>query len=329
LLESLTRATNSDIIGKFIGSESQLPNQKLAQKGSVDGLATLDLSEASDRVSLKQVESIVSRNPLFKKALLATRSQIASVPGHGVIHLSKFASMGSALCFPLEAMVFLTIIFLGIEQERGYHFSNRGDISPFVGMVRVYGDDIIIPVKYVHTVMDRLEHFGAHVNRHKSFWTGRFRESCGKEFFNGHDVTIVKVRRFIPSKRQQVAETVSLVSFRNQLYQYGCWDTCAWLDKKLRKILHYFPCILPTSSALGRVSFLGFCSEKEHEHLHVPLVKACVLSSRSPKDNLDDTGALLKYFLKRGDSPRYDEGHLERAGRPRIAYINTRWVTPY
>jgi len=329
LLEAVTRATDSDVIGGFISSRSQLPNQELARQGSVSSLATLDLSEASDRVSLQHVKAITSRHPLIWSALTASRSTHATVPGHGVIPLSKFASMGSALCFPVEAMVFLTMIFLGIEQERGYRFSKKEEFSSYLGMVRVYGDDLIVPVEYVHSVMDRLEHFGAKVNRHKSFWTGRFRESCGKEYYAGHDVSVVKFRRMFPTSRQCVAETISLVSFRNQLYQFGCWNTCAWLDKKLRNLLKHFPCIESSSSALGRVSFLGYVSEKEHEHLHTPLVKACVVSSVSPKDSLDGPGALLKYFLKRGDSPRYDEGHLERAGRPRIAYIKTRWVTPY
>ena len=329
LLESLTRATDNDLIGGFISSRSQIPNQDLAREGSTGSLATLDLSEASDRVSLKHVNAITSSHPLIRSALMATRSQYASVPGHGIIPLSKFASMGSALCFPMEAMVFLTIILLGIEQERGYRFTNRSEISELIGKVRVYGDDIIVPVEYVHTVLDSLERFYVKVNRRKSFWTGRFRESCGKEYYDGHDVSIVKVRRFIPSARQQVAETISLVETRNQFYEHGCWVLCEWLDKRLRKVLHYFPCIESSSSALGRVSFLGYQAEKEHEHLHVPLVKACVVSSRSPVDRLDGQDALLKYFLKRSDSPRFDEGHLERAGRPRTAYIKTRWVTPY
>jgi hypothetical protein len=329
ILESLTRATDRDLICSFISSRSQEPNQLLARQGSIGALATLDLSEASDRVSLQHVKSITSGNPLFQKAILACRSERAAVPGHGVISMSKFASMGSALCFPLEAMVFLTMIFLGIERERGYRFTNRSEFSDFVGKVRVYGDDIVIPVDYVHTVVDSLEYFGAKVNRRKSFWTGRFRESCGKEYYDGHDVSIVKVRRMFPSHRQQVAETVSLVSFRNLLYEHGCWETCAWLDEKLRNLLTHFPCIESTSSALGRVSFLGYLAEKEHEHLHVPLVRACVMSSRSPRDTLDGQFALLKYFLKRSDSPRYDAEHLRRAGRPRTAYIKTRWVTPY
>ena len=195
--------------------------------------------------------------------------------------------------------------------------------------MRVYGDDLIIPVDCVHTVVDLLERYGARVGLSKSFWSGKFRESCGKEYYAGHDVSIVKVRNIFPSHRQQVAECESIVSLRNQMYSSGNWAVAAWLDSRIRKVFKHFPNVLPTSSALGRHSFLGYQSEKEDEHLHRPLVKAHVVSSVSPRDPLEGSGALLKFFLKRGVEPTFDERHLERAGRPRTVYIKTRWVTPY
>ena len=330
ILEALMSDVHSGFLNDFIGTQSQVPNQDLACKGSLTrDLATLDLSEASDRVSSKLVRTLTHRHPLSQRAIFACRSERASVPGHGDIPLAKFASMGSALCFPFEAMVFLTIIFLGIERERGHRFAHKSEFLDYVGRVRVYGDDLIVPVDYVHTVVDLLEHFGAKVGRPKSFWTGKFRESCGKEYYDGHDVSIVKVRRVFPSQRQQVAEVVSLVELRNQMYQFGNWATATWLDGEIEGLLSHYPTVLPTSPALGRHSFLGYDSEKEDVHLHRPLVKACVVSSKSPRDPLEGSGALLKFFLKRGVEPTYDEGHLERAGRPRTVYIKTRWVPPY
>ena len=330
LLEVMMHYIHSSYLNGFIGTESQEPNQLLAQEGSLSGsLATLDLSEASDRVSSKLVSNLFGNHPLSREAVFACRSERASVPGEGVISLSKFASMGSALCFPFEAMVFLTIIFLGIERVQGHQFSKKEDLLSFLGRVRVYGDDLIVPVEYVHTVVDLLEHFGARVGRSKSFWNGSFRESCGKEYYSGHDVSIVKVRNVFPSHRQQVAEVVSLVSLRNQFYFTGNWEVVKWLDGKITGILQFFPVVEPTSSALGRHSFLGYLSEREDEYLHRPLVKAHVVSSRSPRDPLEGPEALLKFFLKRGSEPTFDEGHLERAGRPRNVYIKTRWVPPY
>jgi hypothetical protein len=330
ILEAMNDTIHSTFLNEFIGTKDQTPNQVLAKEGSLNrDLATLDLSEASDRVSSKLVETLMLNHPLSREAVFACRSQRASVPGQGVVPLNKFASMGSALCFPFEAMVFLTIILLGIERELGHQFTNKRDLYPFIGRVRVYGDDLIVPIEFVHTVVDLLEHFGARVGRPKSFWNGSFRESCGKEYYDGHDVSIVKVRRMFPLQRQQVAEVVSLVSLRNQMYQFGNWRVASWLDGKCRKVLKYFPNVLPTSPALGRHSFLGYLAEKEDEHLHRPLVKAHVVSSRSPRDPLGGSGALLKFFLKRGIEPTFDAEHLERAGRPRTAYIKTRWVPPF
>jgi len=330
LLESITMHIHSSFLNGFIGTESQEPNQLLAQKGSRDGsLATLDLSEASDRVSSQLVAELLANNGITRDAVYACRSERASVPGEGVISLNKFASMGSALCFPFEAMVFLTIVFLALEQEQGYRFSKQSDFLRYLGEVRVYGDDIVVPVDSVHSVIDLLERFGARVGRQKSFWIGRFRESCGKEYYSGHDVSIVKVRNKFPTSLKHVSEIESIVSLRNQLYYAGCWDTVAWLDERIKRLLRFFPIVEPSSQGLGRNSFLSYVGERECDKLHRPLVKARVAVPVPPRDSLDGAGALLKFFLKRGESPTLDAKHLERAGRPRTVRIKTRWVTPY
>lgn len=321
---------NHPILSSLIGFEQQEPNQLLAKLGSFkEPLATLDLSEASDRVSNQLVIEMMSDFPHLQGAVQASRSTKADVPGHGVIPLSKFASMGSALCFPVEAMVFLTCICLGLEKEYNTQFTSKGSFRALSGRVRVYGDDLIVPVDSVFSVVDSLEHFGARVGASKSFWNGKFRESCGKEYYDGFDVSIVKVRRMLPTTRRDVPEVISMVSLRNQLYMAGYWSTVRWMDQYLVKMLKHFPWVADSSSALGRVSFLGYESQKECVKLHAPLVKAWVVSSRLPIDKLDGPGALLKYFLKRGNLPVSDGNHLERAGRPRSTDIITRWVQPY
>ena len=318
------------ILNSLIGFADQTPNQRMAAEGALTGsLATLDLSEASDRVSNQLVRNMLLDFPHLQRAVEATRSRRARVPGHGVIRLAKFASMGSALCFPIEAIVFTTLVFMGIEKEHNVHFSNISDFRRYVGSVRVYGDDIICPVDCVYSVVESLEHFGARVGLSKSFWIGRFRESCGKEYYSDTDVSIVKCRRMLPSSRNDVPEVVSLVSLRNQLYFAGEWAAVRWLDVRIRGILKYFPNVLPSSSLLGRNSFLGYATEKEHEYLHHPLVKGFEVSSRLPIDRLDGSGALLKFFLKRGNLPSADRKHLERSGRPRAVDIKPRWAQPY
>jgi len=250
ILEALVgEIEGHSVLGSLLGFADQGPNQALARKGSIAGtLATLDLSEASDRVSWKLVQEMVSPWPHLLRALDATRSRTASVPGHGVIPLAKYASMGSALCFPIEAMVFLTLVLMGVQQSLNTRFSSERDISRFTGLVRIYGDDIICPVDSVDSVIYHLERFGARVGMAKSFWTGKFRESCGKEYYDGYDVSYVKIRRLFPRSRKDVPEVISLVSLRNQLYKAGLWGTTKWLDSILERMLKHFPYVLETSS---------------------------------------------------------------------------------
>jgi len=318
------------LLSQMIGFLDQTPNQSLAEEGSRMGnLATLDLSEASDRVSNQLVEAMLSNHPHLSGAVDATRSRLARVPGQEeTIQLAKFASMGSALCFPIEAMVFLTSIFVGIERELSTPFRTRRDFHRFLSEVRVFGDDIIIPVDFVHSVTLSLEAFGFKVNEHKSFWTGRFRESCGKEYYDGHDVSIVKVRRMPPASRMDATGVVSHVSLRNQLYYAGLWSSANLIEGEIRELIHYFPLVSPTSPVLGRHSFLGYETQEMSEETHAPLVKGYVDSSKIPINELDGAPALLKYFLKQGRLPSA-EGHLERSGRPHAVSIKLRKASPF
>jgi len=322
----------NDNARQFIDFEFQEPNQRLAKEGSLTGaLATLDLSEASDRVSNQHVRLLLSRNKILRDLVDATRSRKADVPDHGVMPLAKFASMGSALCFPFEALVFTTIVFMGIEQVLSRPLTVR-DVESMYGKVRVYGDDIIVPVEFVLAVVDNLETFGLRVNAKKSFWTGRFRESCGKEYFGGEDVCIARIRDMLPRNRRSVSEMRSAVSLRNQLFKLGFVKPVEFLDDWIRKIIP-FPYVFETSSLLGRLTdvrkvhphFLPSQEYKWDEKLQRLLVRGVVVKSKFPVSRLDDYGALMKWFLKRGDKPFEDRDHLLHSGRAVSSRINTRW----
>jgi hypothetical protein len=312
----------------LIGFQDQEPNRRMALEGSLYGeLATLDLSEASDRVSNQLVRELVAHWPNVAAAFDATRSRKADVLGK-TYRLAKFASMGSALCFPVEAMVFATIIFCGIEEALNCQLTKR-KINSYARRVRVYGDDIIVPTDFAEQVVGKLEDFGLRVNTGKSFWTGKFRESCGREYYDGHDVSIVRVRSMLPSQPGDAHELVSTVSLRNQLYFAGYWRTCRWLDEWIENLIP-FPHVGPDSSVLGRHSLLvSYETQRMCPRTHAPLVRGRVVSAELPPSYLEDSGALLKYFLKRGVEPIADAKHLERSGRPRTVRTKTRWARPF
>jgi len=318
-----------NILQHFMGFTDQTPNQRMACDGSSNGdLATLDLSEASDRVSVRLVQSLLMNHGYLLEAVLATRSTRADVPGHGVIPLAKFASMGSALTFPIEECVFLCAIFYAVEKTLNRRLTMH-DIQSYIGRVRVYGDDIIVPVDLVQPVVRTLELLGFKVNRDKSFWTGKFRESCGKEYYDGHDVSIFRVRQLLPRHRADVPSVLSTISLRNQSYKAGYWGVARWLDSILERIIP-FPNVAETSEVQGRFSYLGYdISQREDSALQRPLVKGVVVRSRIPASVLEDEWALLKCLLKRGETPFADVRHLERQGRPDIVGMKIGWRCPY
>lgn len=328
----------------LIGTRSQESNQLLARAGSIDGTyATLDLSEASDRVSNLLVQALFDAYPDLNDLVQASRSRRADVPGNGVIRLHRFASMGSALTFPVETMVFLTVVLMGIQDAWNLRFTRQEQIKQLVGWVRIYGDDIIVPVDVVPSVVKYLELFGLKVNGHKSFWNGNFRESCGKEYYLGEDVTLSRVRRVLPTCRKDVSEVISAVELRNHFYKRGLWRAASYLDDYLSKIIP-MPAVAETSTALGRFSFLGFDSERESPTLHRPQVRAAGVKYRKRVSKIADDAALMKCLAYRKEislldfsamdgffyEPAHaDADHLSAAGRPEASSINLRWHNSY
>jgi len=327
-LESNEVGQTTNLVRDMVGFTDQTPNQNLAREGSLCGnLATLDLSEASDRVSIRLVQQIFMNYGHLLEAILATRSTRADVPGFGVLPLTKFASMGSALTFPIEECVFLSAIFYGIESKLNRHLT-RKDIASFRGKVRVYGDDLVVPIEFVPAVVSALELFGFKVNHNKSFWTGRFRESCGKEYYDGHDVSIFRVRHLLPLQRTDVPELLSTISLRNQAYKQGYWGTARYLDEILEGLIP-FPNVAETSAVQGRLTFLGYAEESFDPVLQRPMVRGVTVRTRIPLSMVEDEFALLKCLLKRGVDPYADVRHLERQGRPDTVGIKIRKTCPF
>jgi hypothetical protein len=249
----------------------------------------------------------------------------------------------------MEAMVFLTVIFMGIERELSAPLSWDTLVKSFSKQVRVFGDDLIVPKDYVLSVVDELENFGFRINVGKSFWTGRFRESCGKEYYDGQDVSIVRVRRVLPTQRQDANGVISAVALRNQFYWTGTWSGARWLDVYIGKLLseQYYPNVAPTSPLLGRESALGYQFQRLNPYTFSPLTKGYYERAEPPRDPLEGSGAMLKCLSRTpqsrlesvDSSPEVKESHLdianvdgehlERTGRPKHVSIKLGWRSPY
>jgi len=357
VFDSLTKNYRRSIGSFFYSHDDQIPNQLLAEEGSVTGkLATLDLSAASDSLSNQLVLRFLGRYPALSSAVQACRSKRADVPGHGVIRLSKFASMGSALCFPLETMVFVTLAVMGSLVDRNgmneFTRVRRSEILDLVGQVRTFGDDIIVPTSKTQSVIDWLETFGFTVNQDKSFWTGKFRESCGKDYYDGTDVSVVRVRADLPASRSCTSEILATVSLRNRLYLAGMWHSAMSLDPLLEKLLRgRYPNVGLFSSVLGRISFSPryfseaprYDVERVNTSLQCEEVNGWVVKPILPSCKIEGLPALMKCIIDGNylsndlafhkwdwlDGIRRDPSHLDQDGRPLKIELRLRWRQPY
>lgn len=319
---------HSAILSGCINILDQGPNRRFAVSSSQTGsFATLDLSEASDRVSNVLVRNMLKSVPFLSGAIQACRSTHVELPNGDLLSLNKFASMGSALCFPVEAMVFATICITTGLRELNLRPSVR-NIRHVAKFVQVYGDDIIVPTNWAYAVTQSLEAFGLKVNRHKSFSRGKFRESCGEDAYDGYRVNPVYIRRMPPTDRSDTEAIASHVDLRNQLYTAGLWKACKHVEQTLEKYCT-FPHVLDTCSGLGYTSFTGkYSVQRWNPSLYRPEVRTLVLTHDRRKSVIDGPFALLKFFLERKRVPLI-EGSFEFGGRPLSATLKKRWISPF
>lgn len=176
-------------------------NRNLARVSSKHGdFATIDLQDASDRVSLDLVRLVFPDN--WVEALTACRSEETLLPDGRVVKLNKFAPMGSACCFPVEALCFWACAQAVIQIQ----FPHQRE------QVFVYGDDIITPSYTYDCVVRGLESIGLLVNKTKSYAQGPFRESCGGDYHLGVDVTPVRVRKYLSRSSTGLATCADLAN---------------------------------------------------------------------------------------------------------------------
>lgn len=206
-------------------------NANLALDSSITReFATLDMKDASDMVSLQLVEALFSGKLL--EALKATRTAATKLPTGVIVELKKFAPMGSALCFPVEAVVFFALCVAKLE-----HLGVRNAHS----RAYVYGDDILVPTEHAREVMACLEHYGLTVNRDKSFVDGYFRESCGVDAYKGTIITPLRNKIPYISDVQDANVAASLVALGNNFRKRGFESTATFLFSQYRATFGKLP----------------------------------------------------------------------------------------
>lgn len=204
LLEYIEKAN----LNVFINDQSF--NRTLALAGSANGsFATIDMHAASDSVTTALVCDLFRGTGLVKYLLDARVSQ-CEVKDDKVV-LTTYAGMGNAVTFPLECIVFASIV----EYVYRRFFPDRK--RRYV----VYGDDIVVERLLYDKVVYHLTELGFTVNNEKSFNSAHpFRESCGIEALSGVNVTPCRIPRGLYFEKTNRA-VPSLLKLSNNLYSYG------------------------------------------------------------------------------------------------------------
>lgn len=226
VLHSLDQALHRNRFWRLrVDIHDQETSRHYCLSGSESGrYSTIDLSDASDSVSLPLVTRVFGNSELARW-LLGTRSVYTDVNGT-VRRIMKFAPMGSAVCFPVECIIFALAAEVAVRRKR--------TSSAQRSLVRAYGDDIIVPTYAFEETKLILAALGFIVNPDKSFAYGGFRESCGAEGWWGVDVAPVRYKS-IPIKgystRIDALTLASGIAMSNQCYARGFNQTRVFLNR--------------------------------------------------------------------------------------------------
>ncbi len=216
-------------------SEQQSRNRSLAMSGSLlgnegaCGYSTIDLSSASDTISLSLIEWACP--PWFKGLLHFTRTPLTVLPNGSEVKLNMISTMGNGFTFPLQTAIFACCV-LSVYRFRGvpvvYWAPGRE------GNFGVNGDDIICRNDCYDMVCHLLEILGFSINREKSFSKGYFRESCGGDFYLGHNVRGVYLQSLLT--QQDRCSAVNRLNRWSALWQKPLRRTIRYLVRDVKKL---------------------------------------------------------------------------------------------
>lgn len=297
-------------------------NRSIALSSSTTkSFATLDLKDASDRVSLAVVRRIFGSVPKLLQGLEATRSSTTLLPNGEVVTLRKYAPMGSALCFPVEAYVFWVTLVASVVRAK--HLP----LKQVVRSIYVYGDDIIVPTGWADLCIQSLESIGLAVNRDKCCITGSFRESCGMDAFKGISVTPIRLRHQFTWSPQDGTVLSAYASLANHLQgTYPQVSSLIWgmVESTYGKIPYgtsrsSFPCKEVASQDRAISLNAGFLPCRVNRRFQQVEFRVSTISSVRRETSLDGWTRLLRNMV----SPPIDEP--SKVVRPRSTVIKRGW----
>jgi hypothetical protein len=260
-------------------------NRELARQGSINGsYATIDLSSASDSLSIGVLESILPVS--FMNWLKILRTPNTRLPDGRTVQLRMISTMGNGFTFPLETLIFAAVVDSAYRVdgtslrrnqrvEAGDLVSDR--ITEKVGNFAVFGDDIIVQTAVVRKVLRLLWLLGFSVNRDKTFIEGPFRESCGHDYLHGHFVRGVYIKTLQTQQDRYIAinllndwsattgiQLCSTIQYLRQTVRWVVVSPLLGLDAGIHVPLHMAK---PRLDRNGSFKVRFFCTKPRQIHI--------------------------------------------------------------
>lgn len=305
LNEFIRKTTEKICIGPAITFNSQEPNQILALEASATSThATIDLSSASDRMSLWVVERFFRRNSRLLEAFHSCRTRWLVNPideslGKYIV-LNKLAAQGAAFTFPTQTVIYASTAIGCMLNALNLPVTTQ-NIRAMARQVRVFGDDIIVPIGVWEAVTSALQHLGFEVNQSKTFGTGKFRESCGLDAYDGVEISPSYFLQAYDKSRP--ASVSSLVECSNNFHRKGFWHTAAWIISTLPQWIQKNLAVVPADSgSFGLASYCGLkldsLTTRWNESLQQEEIRVAMLRTAIKRTPSHWEANLLQYFTE-------------------------------
>lgn len=169
-------------VGIDISSQADIHRSIL--ESNSDLVATIDQSDASDRISYELVRQILP--PDWFYILNQLRSKNCLLPD-GTLHpLQKFMTQGNGFTFELETLIFYCIVKANLD-------NNKSDDKHFVS---IFGDDTLVYDWHSETTIKALKQCFLKINVQKSFSNDTFKESCGTDIMENQNVRPIYFKEF-------------------------------------------------------------------------------------------------------------------------------------
>lgn len=312
-----------------INFQDQSANRRLAAQSSIDGKnCTLDLKSASDRVS-RLIARHVFRDCSAIRYFIDRATKVTRLPvSKALLPLNKLAGMGSGLTFP--TMSFL----IALASVRAISDRFRIPYTTAQRLVYVYGDDIICPTHMRTCVEEALEKIFLRVNRSKSYSVSHFRESCGGDYYDGQDVSPVRLKLSNSNLRSSgtilrlsgASSVLQLERHCRELVKNGLLDLSEYFYALIERSYGALPYVSGDSPALGRYKIspyaYGVLDNGEYEP-----IRACFaipVTAEVEKDSYVFLGNFFKRskkgftrldFLNPSEGPTFDAVSIPRCVR--------------